>query len=50
MKWWATTALLSLCRLGDAVRGPMRGRALAEAFGRFWGMTRLLVSAPETRR
>jgi GT2 family glycosyltransferase len=48
MRWWATTALLSICRLGDTVRGPMRSRALAEAMGRFWGMTRLLGSTPET--
>jgi GT2 family glycosyltransferase len=46
LRWWATTALLSWCRLGDAVRGPLRGAALAEAMGRFWGMTKLLASAP----
>lgn len=49
MRWWAITVLLSLCRLGDAVRGPMRSRALGEAIGRFWGMARLLASTPEAR-
>lgn len=46
MRWWGTTVLLALCRLGDAVRGPMRGDAMAEALGRFWGMTRLLGRKP----
>lgn len=45
-RWWATTALLTLCRLGDAVRGPDREAALTEALGRFWGMARTLVAPP----
>lgn len=46
IRWWATTALLTLCRLGDTVRGPMRARAFAEAMGRCWGMARLLGGPP----
>lgn len=46
-RWWATTLLLALCRLGDAVRGPERTAALAEALGRLWGSVRLLWDRPE---
>jgi len=45
-RWWATTSLLALCRLGDAVRGPEREAALTEALGRFWGMARTLAAPP----
>jgi len=46
-RWWATTLLLALCRLGDAVRGPERTAALMEALGRFWGSATLLWDRPE---
>jgi GT2 family glycosyltransferase len=41
VRWWATTMLLALCRVGDAVRGPDRLGALTEALGRGWGMLSL---------
>lgn len=46
-RWWATTLLLAVCRLGDAARGPERTAALAEALGRFWGSATLLWNRPE---
>ncbi|MEA2558543.1 MAG: hypothetical protein QOH06_47 [Acidobacteriota bacterium] len=46
-RWWATTLLLAVCRLGDAVRGPERTAALTEALGRFWGSVTLLWDRPE---
>lgn len=46
-RWWATTLLLAGCRLGDAVRGPARGAALADAVGRLRGAATLLWSRPE---
>ncbi|MFL6200247.1 MAG: glycosyltransferase family 2 protein [Thermoanaerobaculia bacterium] len=46
-RWWATTLLLALCRLGDAVRGPERTAAFSEALGRFWGSVSLLWDRPE---
>lgn len=45
-RWWATTGLLALCRLGDAARGPEREAALTEVLGRLWGMARTLVVPP----
>jgi GT2 family glycosyltransferase len=45
-RWWATTGLLALCRLGDAVRGPDRGAAFTEALGRLWGMARTMTAPP----
>jgi GT2 family glycosyltransferase len=45
-RWWATTGLLALCRLADAVRGPDREAALTEALGRLWGMVRTLAAPP----
>ncbi len=48
-KWWAVTMLLTLCRLGDAIRGPQRQAALTEMFGRLWGAARLLWDAPSTQ-
>lgn len=45
-RWWATTLLLTLCRLGDAIRGPRRSAAFLEAVGRAWGMARTLVAPP----
>lgn len=44
LKWWAITMLLTLCRFGDIIRGPMRRQACSEAFGRVWGMWKLLRS------
>ncbi|MES1242689.1 MAG: glycosyltransferase [Acidobacteriota bacterium] len=49
-RWWATTGLLALCRLGDAARGPERGAALTEALGRLWGMARTLAAPPREER
>jgi len=46
-RWWATTLLLAVCRLGDAMRGPERTVALAEALGRFWGSLTLLWDRPK---
>lgn len=46
-RWWATTLLLAVCRLGDAVRGPERTEALTEALGRLWGSATLLWDRPE---
>jgi GT2 family glycosyltransferase len=46
-RWWATTLLLALCRVGDAVRGPGRAAAITEALGRFWGSVSLLWNRPE---
>jgi GT2 family glycosyltransferase len=46
-RWWATTLLLAVCRLGDAVRGPERTAALSEALGRFWGSISLLWDRPK---
>jgi GT2 family glycosyltransferase len=45
-RWWATTLLLVGCRLADAVRGPGRSAAAAEALGRLWGSATLLWNAP----
>ncbi|MBI5629271.1 MAG: glycosyltransferase [Elusimicrobia bacterium] len=45
-RWWLISVFLLLCRLGDAVRGPRRGQALAEAAGRAWGLVRVLWSRP----
>ena len=45
-RWWATTALLAACQLGDAVRGPRRWPELTEALGRAAGMATLLLSKP----
>jgi GT2 family glycosyltransferase len=45
-RWWATTLLLAVCRLGDAVRGPERTAALSEALGRLWGSATLLWDRP----
>jgi len=46
-RWWATTLLLTVCRLGDAVRGPARRAALSESMGRLWGMARMLARRRE---
>ena len=43
LKWWAITQLLTLCRLGDSIRGPNRLEALTDAIGRFLGMVSLLI-------
>jgi GT2 family glycosyltransferase len=48
-RWWATTLLLAACRLGDAVRGPARGRALLEAVGRVWGAGLVLTRREAAR-
>ncbi len=47
LRWWATTALLTLCQLGEAVRGPERAQALTEACGRLSGMASVLWKRPE---
>ncbi|HEY6187677.1 MAG TPA: glycosyltransferase family 2 protein [Pyrinomonadaceae bacterium] len=47
MGWWATTMLLALCRLGEALRGPERTASLTEACGRFCAMASLLWKKPE---
>ncbi len=46
LRWWAISLLLTACRVGDALRGPGRRQALAEALGRVWGMLRLLAQKP----
>jgi GT2 family glycosyltransferase len=46
-RWWATTALLAACQLGEAVRGRDRWQQLTEALGRASGMATLLLSKPE---
>lgn len=45
-RWWATTALLAMCQLADAARGPERAQELAEALGRASGMATLIFSKP----
>lgn len=45
-RWWATTALLAVCQLADAVRGPNRWQQLTETLGRASGMATLLLSKP----
>jgi GT2 family glycosyltransferase len=45
-RWWGTTLLLTLCQLGDAVRGPARAQSLTEACGRARGMASLLWKKP----
>lgn len=42
LRWWATTVMLTLCRIGDAVRGPARRQSFTEALGRMRGMVALL--------
>jgi GT2 family glycosyltransferase len=46
-RWWATTALLAACQLGDAVRGTERRQQLAEVLGRAIGMATLLLIKPK---
>jgi GT2 family glycosyltransferase len=46
-RWWMTTALLAVCQLADAARGPGRRQELAEVFGRAWGMLTVLLRAPK---
>lgn len=38
VRWWATTLLLLLCRLGDTTRGSNRIQTFADAMGRIWGI------------
>lgn len=45
-RWWSTTALLTACRLGDAIRGPRRRHALMEAIGRLAGGIEVLLRPP----
>ena len=47
LRWWMTTALLAVCQLADAVRGPGRRHELAEVFGRIWGMLTVLLRPPK---
>jgi GT2 family glycosyltransferase len=42
--WWATTLLLSVCRLADVARRGARGRAQIEAMGRLWGLAKLVCN------
>jgi GT2 family glycosyltransferase len=42
LRWWATTIVLTLCKLGDTVRGPARTQSLTEALGRMRGMVAVL--------
>lgn len=42
LRWWATTIVLTLCRIGDTVRGPERKQSLTEALGRMRGMVAVL--------
>lgn len=46
LHWWAVTLLLAGIRVGDAVRGPGRGGALAEAAGRMVAVAEVLVRPP----
>ena len=46
-RWWATTALLAACQMGDVVRGPERRQQLSETLGRLGGMATLLLSEPK---
>jgi GT2 family glycosyltransferase len=45
-KWWAITALLAACRLGNAVWGPKRSQALTEFLGRLCGMLMVWINPP----
>jgi GT2 family glycosyltransferase len=45
-KWWATTAVLTLCRAWNGLAGPGRVGALTEAAGRCWGMAAVFVAPP----
>ncbi|HEX8141048.1 MAG TPA: glycosyltransferase family 2 protein [Pyrinomonadaceae bacterium] len=45
--WWATTALLTLCRFAEAVGGPERLQSLTEGCGRVCGMASLFWKKPE---
>lgn len=45
-RWWAISLLLTVCRAGDALRGPQRGQAGAETLGRLWGMIGLAARKP----
>lgn len=45
-KWWMVTLLLTLCRFGDALRGPARMGAFTEGCGRLWGAMRVWLRPP----
>jgi len=45
-KWWAITVVAALCRMGDALRGPNRGQALADFLGRLYGMLIVWINPP----
>ncbi|MGO8930992.1 MAG: glycosyltransferase family 2 protein [Limisphaerales bacterium] len=45
-KWWAITALLAACRIGNAVSGPKRSQAVTEFLGRLYGMLIVWVNPP----
>lgn len=45
LRWWATTLVLIICRYGDAIRGPARIDAFADATGRVLGIMTVLWRA-----
>lgn len=49
-RWWATTLVLALCRMADAICGPERSGSALEALGRLWGSAVLFWAGREEDR